>query len=179
MPEETRDTPELVPLESPDEMKPEGAEAITPEALAARFPEAVLQAQAFRGDTVALVRPERIREVCLALRDDPVWRMNFLADLTCADHFPAEPRFHVVYQLRSIPAGRHVTLKVMLPSNEPEVDSVEPVWSTANWLEREVFDLFGITFRGHSNLRRIMMPEGWEGHPLRRDYSVGKARIPF
>ncbi|HEY3282078.1 MAG TPA: NADH-quinone oxidoreductase subunit C [Armatimonadota bacterium] len=153
--------------------------SVTPEALMVKLPDHVLKAETFRGDVVGVVRPESIREVCLALRDDADWQMNFLADLTCVDTFPTEPRFHLIYQLRSIPAARFLTLRTSVPASEPEIDSVEPVWGTANWLERELFDLFGIVFRGHTNLKRIFMPEGWDGSPLRRDYSVGKSRVPF
>jgi NADH-quinone oxidoreductase subunit C len=106
------------------------------------------------------------------LRDDPVCPFDFLSDVTCVDWYPSEPRFEVVYHLLSLPKKERVRLKVRLNSSSPSVDSITPVWQGANYFEREVFDLFGIRFVGHPYLRRIMMPEDWEGHPLRKDYPV-------
>jgi len=125
-----------------------------------------------RGELSIYVRREAIREACYALRDDRELQFNFLSDITGVDWFPSEPRFEVIYHLLSIPTKRRVRLKVQLGANEPAVDSVTSVWPAANFFEREVFDLFGIRFEGHPYLRRIMMPENWEGHPLRKDYPV-------
>jgi len=91
---------------------------------------------------------------------------------TCVDRYPAEPRFELNYHLVSIPRREKVRLRVWLGGNDPVVDSLVPVWPGANWLEREIFDLFGIRFAGHPDLRRILLPDDWEGHPLRRDYPV-------
>lgn len=113
-----------------------------------------------------------IREACTLLRDDADCAFNFLSDVTCVDWFPAEPRFEVIYHLLSIPKKERVRLKVKLNGSNPAVDSVTPVWAGANYFEREVFDLFGIRFSGHPYLRRMLMPEDWEGHPLRKDYPV-------
>jgi NADH-quinone oxidoreductase subunit C len=113
-----------------------------------------------------------IREACSLLRDDPACPFNFLSDVTCVDWYPSEPRFDVVYHLLSIPRKERVRLKVRLDSASPVVESVTSVWPGANFFEREVFDLFGIRFTGHPYLRRILMPEDWEGHPLRKDYPV-------
>jgi len=113
-----------------------------------------------------------IRDACALLRDDAQCAFNFLSDVTCVDWFPAEPRFEVVYHLLSIPRKERVRLKVKVDSGSPVVDSVTPVWPGANYFEREVFDLFGIRFSGHPYLRRLLMPEDWEGHPLRKDYPV-------
>ena len=121
--------------------------------------------------TIYLVR-ESIREACVLLRDDPACPFNFLSDVTCVDWYPAEPRFEVVYHLLSIPRKERVRLKVRLDSADPAVESVTSVWPGANFFEREVFDLFGIRFTGHPYLRRILMPEDWEGYPLRKDYPV-------
>ncbi len=95
-----------------------------------------------------------------------------LSAVTCVDWYPREPRFEVVYQLHSIRHNRRLRLKVTLPSMNPQVESLVGVWRSANWYEREVFDLFGVAFLNHPNLRRILMPEGWEGHPLRKDFPV-------
>jgi NADH-quinone oxidoreductase subunit C len=121
--------------------------------------------------TIYIDRPF-IREACVVLRDDAANPFNFLSDVTCVDWYPAEPRFEVVYHLLSISQKDRVRLKVKLSGADPSIESVTPVWPGANFFEREVFDLFGVRFQGHPYLRRIMMPEDWEGHPLRKDYPV-------
>lgn len=97
---------------------------------------------------------------------------DFLSDLTCADYYPREPRFEMAYHLLSMKRKERVRLKVKLSGEDAVIESVTPVWPSANFFEREVFDLFGIRFLGHPYLRRIMLPEDWEGHPLRKDYPV-------
>ena len=97
---------------------------------------------------------------------------NYLMDVTAVDWYPSEPRFQVSYHLLSIPMKRLMRLAVMLPGEDASVDTVTPVWPSANFYEREVFDLFGIRFAGHPNMTRIMMPTDWKGHPLRKDYPV-------
>lgn len=99
-------------------------------------------------------------------------RYERLSAVTCVDWHPREPRFEVVYQLHSLHLNRRLRLKVLLGSESPQVESLTGVWRSANWYEREVFDLFGVTFLNHPNLRRILMPEGWDGHPLRKDFPV-------
>lgn len=113
-----------------------------------------------------------IREICALLRDEAECPFNFLADVTCVDWYPSEPRFEVIYHLLSIPNKERVRLKVRLDGSSPVIESVTSVWPAANFFEREVFDLFGIRFTGHPYLRRIQMPEDWEGYPLRKDYPV-------
>src|SRR5437868_8654184 len=113
-----------------------------------------------------------IRETCAILRDNPACPFNYLADLTAVDWHPNEPRFEVVYHLLSIPKRERVRLKARLDGSSPVIESVTSVWPAANFYEREVFDLFGVRFSGHPNLTRIMMPDDWEGHPLRKDYPV-------
>jgi len=125
-----------------------------------------------RDEMTIYVERSALREACALLRDDPACPFNFLSDVTCVDWHPAEPRFEVVYHLLSIPKKERIRLKVRLNSSSPNVDSLTPVWAGANYFEREVFDLFGVRFAGHPYLRRIMMPEDWEGHPLRKDYPV-------
>src|SRR5208337_4775823 len=95
---------------------------------------------------------------------------NFLVDVTCVDWYPAEPRFQVTYHILSHKLKERVRLHAMVESIDPSVDSITPVWPSANFYEREVWDLFGVRFHGHPGLRRIMLPEEWEGHPLRKDY---------
>jgi len=125
-----------------------------------------------RDEMTIYVERGRIREACALLKDSPACPFNFLSDLTCVDRYPAEPRFEVVYHLLSIPKKERVRLKVRLEGSSPAVESLTSVWPGANYFEREVFDLFGVRFTGHPYLRRILMPEDWEGHPLRKDYPV-------
>jgi NADH-quinone oxidoreductase subunit C len=125
-----------------------------------------------REEMSLFIERSSIREACALLRDDPGCPFDFLSDVTCVDWYPSEPRFEVIYHLLSIPKKERVRLKVRLDNNSPALESVTTVWPAANYFEREVFDLFGIRFNGHPYLRRIQMPEDWEGHPLRKDYPV-------
>ena len=126
----------------------------------------------FRGETTIVVPREHIRRAAEFLRTEPSLQFTFLSDITTVDRFPLEPRFEVNYHLLSIERGMRLRLKVRLAGNDPNVLSVVPVWPTANWHERESFDLFGIRFEGHPDLTRILMPDDWEGYPLRKDYPV-------
>jgi NADH-quinone oxidoreductase subunit C len=135
-------------------------------------PGAVEAAKFDRDELTIMVKRAAIREACAILRDDHELKFNFLSDITCVDWYPNEPRFEVVYHLLSIPRHQRLRLKVKLGGDDPSLESVIPVWPSANFFEREVYDLFGVRFSGHPNLRRIMMPEDWEGHPLRKDYPV-------
>jgi NADH-quinone oxidoreductase subunit C len=135
-------------------------------------PASVEAAKFDRNEISIYVERSLIREACYLLRDDGDCPFNYLADVTCVDWFPSEPRFEVVYHLLSIPKKERVRLKVRLDGGSPALDSVTPVWPSANYFEREVFDLFGVRFAGHPYLRRLLMPEDWEGHPLRKDYPV-------
>jgi len=110
--------------------------------------------------------------VAQALRDRPEMAFNFLAEITAVDFWPREPRFELVYILVSIPNRLRLRLKVRLPGDDPHAPTMIGVWPAANWLEREVWDLFGIAFDGHPDPRRLLMPEDWEGYPLRKDYPV-------
>ena len=115
------------------------------------------------------VSPEAIVEVGRFLRDDPDLNFQVLSDLTAVD-WPKEEKLQVVYHLYSYANKFQIVLKVDLPRDNPRVPTLEGIWKVANWFEREVFDLFGVVFEGHSDLRRIMLPEDWVGHPLRKDY---------
>ena len=126
----------------------------------------------FRGETTIVVPRELLRATAERCRADAALKYNFLTDATCVDRYPAEPRFELNYHLVSIPRKEKVRLRVWLGGNDPVVDSLVPVWPGANWLEREIFDLFGIRFTGHPDLRRILLPDDWEGHPLRKDFPV-------
>jgi NADH-quinone oxidoreductase subunit C len=113
-----------------------------------------------------------IREACAILRKGSDCAFDFLSDITCVDWFPSDPRFEVVYHLLSLGKKERVRLKVLLRAASPTVESLTAVWPAANFFEREIFDLFGVRFSGHPYLRRILMPEDWEGYPLRKDYPV-------
>ena len=133
----------------------------------------------FRGETTIVVPRNVLRDVAERCRADKELQFNLLSDATCVDRYPLEPRFEVNYHLVSIPRRDRLRLQVRLSSDDPAVDSLVPVWPGANWLEREIFDLMGIRFNGHPDLRRILMPEDWEGYPLRKDYPVeGYRDIP-
>jgi NADH-quinone oxidoreductase subunit C len=133
---------------------------------------AVVGAKFDRDEMSIYIERSLIREACVLLKEDPSCPFNYLSDVTCVDWYPSEPRFEVIYQLLSIPNKERVRLKVRLDGDSPAVESVTPVWPGANYFEREVFDLFGIRFNGHPYLRRLLMPEDWEGNPLRKDYPV-------
>jgi NADH-quinone oxidoreductase subunit C len=135
-------------------------------------PQAVEGVKFDREEMTIYVARETIRQACAVLRDDRSCPFNFLSDVTCVDWLPSEPRFEVVYHLFSIPKRERVRLKVRLGTDMTALESVTSVWPAANYFEREVFDLFGIRFNGHPYLRRLLMPENWEGHPLRKDYPV-------
>ena len=135
-------------------------------------PNAVQSVKFDRDEMTIYLDRAHIREACALLRDDAEFPFNYLSDLTCVDWYPSEPRFEVVYHLLSIVKKERVRLKVKLDGASPVIESVTPVWPGANYFEREVFDLFGIRFTGHPYLRRLLMPEDWEGYPLRKDYPV-------
>ena len=122
------------------------------------------------GELTVEIAPERIVEACLFLKSDR--QFERLSTVTAVDRYPSQPRFEVVYHLQSIAHNQRLRLKCRLTGERPEIDSVTAVWRSANWFEREVFDLFGVLFRNHPDLRRILMPEDWEGHPLRKDYPI-------
>ena len=145
------------------------AQNVAIQALRAAHPDAVTNAKFDRGELTLVIAAEAVRAVCRTLRRAGY---NFLEDVTCVDWYPAEPRFQVTYHILSHKLKDRVRLHVMVESIDPSVDSITPVWPAANFYEREVWDLFGIRFNGHPGLRRIMLPEEWEGHPLRKDYPV-------
>jgi NADH-quinone oxidoreductase subunit C len=154
-----------------DDLKGGGAENLTTQRLRERFPDAILSITSFRNETTILVQATWIVRVCRLLKEHPDLRYDFLSDVTAIDWLPHRPRFEVVYHLSSLPFKRRLRVKVRVEEGEA-VPSVTEVWGTAAWHEREVYDMFGIPFDGHPDLRRILMPEAWQGHPLRKDYPV-------
>ena len=172
-----------------------------------RFPDGVKGSHSYRGDPTVLLTRESLLEVARTLKEDPVFQMNFLMDLTAVDFstfgtkrspaffvnsgvavnpspeipdqdpWPGPPgpaRFVVVYHFFSMPLKHRLRLEVPVEEADAEVDSLSSLWAGADWFEREVWDMFGIRFRGHQNLKRILMYEGFVGHPLRKDYPVNR-----
>jgi NADH-quinone oxidoreductase subunit C len=161
------------------------------------WPDAVLEEAASTDMPTLFVAPEHLLGVMQTLRDDPSLQFSLLVDVTAADYLPADPRFEVVYHLACLGEAyktsgvvsstrpvettpevltaappRRLRLKVRVPGSDPRVPSVVSLYAGAGWPEREVFDLFGISFERHPDLRRILTPDGWEGYPLRKDYPV-------
>jgi NADH-quinone oxidoreductase subunit C len=139
-----------------------------------KYPDAVLDALLPQGDATAIIRPEFLTQVIDFLKKDTRLQFDVLIDITAVDYAEKKPRFTVVYHLLSLPFNRRLRLKVSVEDGDPVLDSLTPWWGAANWLEREVWDMFGIRFRGHPDLKRILMYEEFEGHPLRKDYPIRK-----
>ena len=135
-------------------------------------PESVSQVIEYRGETTIVVPHKLLVAAAEQCKQDPELNFNQLSDATCVDRFPNEPRFELNYQLLSIPRLARIRLRTSISGQQPVIDSMEPLWPGANWMEREIFDLFGIRFEGHSDLRRILLPDEFEGAPLRRDFPV-------
>lgn len=139
--------------------------------------DAVTEVVVFRDEVTLIVPKARIVEVLTHLRDAQKFEM--LSDETCVDYYPREPRFGMIYQLTSLSRGMKVRVKTMLSEYDAVVPSVMSVYRNANWLEREIYDLMGIVFDGHPDLRRIMLPPDWEGHPLRKEVPVNVEENAF
>jgi NADH-quinone oxidoreductase subunit C len=137
-----------------------------------RFVGAVQEVSESHGELTLVVGREQIVEVCRWLKDDPDLRYNLLMDMAGVDYLGREPRFEVVYHLYSVPRNSRLRLKVRVPESDLAVPSVTSVWSTANWHEREAFDMLGIHFTDHPDLRRIYMPDDYPAHPLRKDFPI-------
>ena len=144
------------------------------EKIKARFGDQILSAQNERDEETFTIDRERGYDFFRALRDDPDFQFNFLTDLTAVDWLERKPRFDVVYQLNSLTLAHRIRVKIGVDGADPWVHSVVGVWGAADWLERECFDMFGIVFKGHPDLRRILMYDSFEGHPLRKDYLYNK-----
>ncbi|HEY1372872.1 MAG TPA: NADH-quinone oxidoreductase subunit C [Candidatus Binatia bacterium] len=137
--------------------------------------DAVIDAYTARGEDTIVIGRDGVVDSFKRLKEDPALGFDFLSDLTAVDYLgKKEPRFEVVYHLMSLGSGRRVRVKVPVAESAPEVDSLVPLWRAADWLEREVWDMFGIRFRGHPDLRRILLYEEFRGYPLRKDYPVNE-----
>ena len=141
------------------------------EKLKEKFGASIREAKIFRAEVTVTVSREKIHEICRFLYSEPDLQFQFLTDLCGVDFFPETPRFEVVYLLYSMKLNARLRLKARVAEGE-SISSVESIWKAANWLEREAFDLFGIPFENHPDLRRILLWDGYEGHPLRKDYPV-------
>jgi len=135
------------------------------------FPASILGVRHFRGEVTVTVPKQELLQICQYLYSNPDLEYHWLTDLCGLDFFPQKPRFEVVYLLYSVKNNERLRLKAKVGERE-SVSSVESIWKAANWLEREVYDLFGIPFENHPDLRRILLWDGFEGHPLRKDFPV-------
>ncbi len=143
------------------------------EKLKERFPEEVLKVEESAGQVAVLVKREAIVPVLRFLHDDFELFFHHLADLTAVDWLGKKsPRFEIVYNLYSIRYKQYLRVKAPVPEEDPHIPTVTTIWKTANWFEREVYDMFGIIFDGHPDLRRLIMPDDWQGYPLRKDYPL-------
>jgi NADH-quinone oxidoreductase subunit C len=169
---------------------PETTERLEVQKIREKFPDAVLDVNTFRGDTRILVKREAIVEICTLMRDDPELQYNFFAECLGVDYldYREDYRFEVVYNLYSLQYeqegqqygfNRRIFLKVPVPEDDPVVPSVVSVYPGANFPEREIYDMFGVRFSGHPDLRRILMSDDWVGHPQRKDYPLGGERVQF
>ena len=140
-----------------------------------KFGDKVVETHSFREDQTITLAKECAFEVAQYLRDEPSLDMNFLMDLTAVDYLNKKPvRFEVVYHFYSLKHNHRVSIKIPVEESDPVVDSLDSLYKSANWYEREVWDLYGIKFNGHPNLKRILLYEGFKGHPLRKDYPINK-----
>lgn len=137
-----------------------------------RFAGSIREVAVFRGETTITADREGLLLLGRFLRDEPDFSFAFLSDICGVDLHPAVPRFQVIYHLYAPAMGRRLRIKVPLEEKDPVIDSVTGIWEAADWHERECFDLFGILFRNHPDLRRILLPEYFEGHPLRKDFPL-------
>ena len=144
--------------------------------LKSELPEDVIEIHDYRGDETVVIKREALLSIAKYLKDNSAYDMNVLMDLTAVDGLDMQwtPRFEVVYHLYSVPHNHRLRLKVRVEENDAVVPSLTHLWPVANWFEREVWDMFGIRFENHPNLKRILMYEEFEGHPLRKDYPVNK-----
>jgi NADH-quinone oxidoreductase subunit C len=145
----------------------------------AALPEAIEEIQDFRGERTLFIKKDQIKAVCQLLRDDEELQYNFLSDIHADDLLPDFPRFAVNYQVYSIPNRHPVRLRIRVEDPDDGPETMGDVWPIATWLETEVWDLMGVRFQGNGSLRRLFMPEDWQGHPLRKDYPLGYEEVQF
>ncbi|MBC8135680.1 MAG: NADH-quinone oxidoreductase subunit C [Fibrella sp.] len=141
----------------------------------------IVGAKRFRDEDFIVVRKERIVDILTVLRDDPATRYDLVSDILGLDllGFDREPRFEVIYSLYSLTHLKRIVIKAQVDEDDATIDTASGVWLAAEWAEREIFDMFGIAFNGHNDLRRILMPDDWVGHPLRKDFPLGGEEVEF
>lgn len=160
------------------EQWPERHQLVT-EKVEAAFPDAIENVIDFRGERTLVVDTSKIEEICRFLRDDEELQFNLLEDIVADDMLPDFPRFAVNYHLYSIPHNHRIRLRALVEDPEEGPVTVASVWPIATWLETEVWDLMGVRFQGNDSLRRLFLPEDWQGHPLRKDYPLGYEEVQF
>lgn len=143
------------------------------------FPDVIEEVVDFRGERTIFVPAAQVKPVCHFLRDDGDLQFNFLSDIVADDHVPDFPRFAVSYHLYSLPNNQRLRLRTWIEDPDEGPETVASVWPIATWLEMEVYDLMGIRFQGNTSLRRLFLPEDWQGHPLRKDYPLGYEEVQF
>ena len=146
--------------------------------LTEKYNDQITEMTKFRNEITVCIRPDKLIEILQYLRDENALGYNFLADLTAVDKYQESPRFEIVYHLRSLKYNFFIRIKTSIQDNQ-KIPSVSSLWQTADWLEREVYDLFGIEFENHPDLRRILTPNHWEDHPLRKDYPLTGKNEPL
>jgi NADH-quinone oxidoreductase subunit C len=149
------------------------------EKIKAQFPDTIKEVVDFRGERTIFVPKDSVKVVCQFLRDDEDLQYNFLSDIVADDYLPDFPRFAVSYHLYSIPKNHRLRLRTWVEDPDDGPETVATVWPIATWLEMEVWDLMGIRFAHNNALRRLFLPEDWQGHPLRKDYPLGYEEVQF
>jgi NADH-quinone oxidoreductase subunit C len=152
--------------------------SLTLKKLTEKFPDSIIETHSFRNDDTAVVKKEDVIKVFSFLRDDPELLYNFMMDLTAVDYLGKDPRFEVVYHLYSLKHNTRVRIKARVSESDCSIDSIISLWISADWFEREAYDLYGIHFQGHPNLKRLLLYDEFKGHPLRKDYPI-KQRQPL
>jgi len=142
-------------------------------------PNAIEEIQEFRGEQTLFITKDKLKAVCQCLRDDEKLQFNFLSDICADDLLPEFPRFAVNYHLQSIPNKYPLRLRVLVEDPDDGPETVASIWAIATWLETEVWDLMGVRFKNNGSLRRLFLPEDWQGHPLRKDYPLGYEEVQF
>jgi len=158
---------------------PDAFHQLVHDAVVASYPDAIEEVVEFREEYTLIVKQDQLVEICILLRDEDGLLFNFLEDIVADDMLPEFPRYAVNYHLFSIPNSQRVRLRVPVEDPDDGPETVGSVWKIGTWLEMEVWDLMGITFKGNNKLRRLFLPEDWQGHPLRKDYPLGYEEVQF
>ncbi|MFQ5434368.1 MAG: NADH-quinone oxidoreductase subunit C [Anaerolineae bacterium] len=154
-------------------------EKLLVEKINAAYPDAIEQTQDFRGELTLFIRQDHLKKVCQFLRDDAKLAYNFLSDIVADDMLPDDPRFAVNYHIYSLENQHRLRLRVPVDNPDKGPETIGDIWAIGTWLEMEVWDLMGIRSQGNGSLRRLFMPEDWQGHPLRKDYPLGYEEVQF